>query len=321
MANDRISRAASAAEQLCGALWEAVHEEMRAGRSLEVVALTDRIAEVCRSVSAVANAAGASLSPDAGTPSSAAMSSSATPAVDLERSLSGTGPKVYEPSGDTGRASGVDPLAGASRGDSPANAEDWRRDRRRSGELHIDGAPVVDTPAALVDEHEGAATPIAIRDVRGAEGSSWAESIGRRLDRYADDRVPFAVLLIEVLDAERLRVAEGPAEAHRMIREVEGAIVEQLRPADALLREADGRYWLIAPQTEVSVAGALAQRIASAARRAGSHRGAPLQVSIGVALCPDHGADVATLIAHADIDLYAAQAEGRRFGEDERPPI
>lgn len=270
MDEDRISRAANAAEQLCSALWEAVHEEIQAGKALEVVALTDRIAEVCRSVSAAAGTAG----------------SGAGRAAERGR------PEVDE-----------------ERPQAPADA-------RFDGPLGMG-----DRPAALIDEHEGAATPIAIRDVRVAEGTAWAEAIGRRLERYGDDRVPFAVLLIEVLDLERLRVAMGPGEAHRQIREVEGAIVEQLRPADALLRESDGRYWLIAPQTDGTVAGALAQRIASATRRATSHRGVPLEVSLGIALCPEHGVDAAALTAHADIDLYAAEAEGRRLRVDDDRPI
>lgn len=310
MDDDRISRAASAAEQLCGALWEAVHEEMRAGRALEVVALTDRIAEVCRSVSAVANAGGAPPRGEQGQRQSEGLSGRpSSPSTGFElrhaRGAAGNGEPVL---GGESRAGGTSPRNGPRAEGAPIEAE-------------IDGPfDLGDRPAALVDEHEGVATPIAIRDVRGAEGTAWADAIGRRLDRYADDRVPFAVLLVEVLDLERLRVAEGPGEAHRQIREVEGAIVEQLRPADALLREADGRYWLIAPQTEGAVAAALAQRIASAARRSASHRGASLQVSLGIALCPDDGVDAATLIAHADVDLFAAQAEGRRFGaEDDRP--
>jgi len=317
MDGDRISRAASAAERLCAVLWEAVHEEMRMGRPLEVAALTDRIAEVCRSVSVVANAGGGG--PRQGTASESERHLGDGPAAGSRSPLGAASVVGSEPLAGAAPEAGYDSLADAE----PRPDREARLDAAHAGERRVHEAPSVgDRPAALVDEHEGVATPIAIRDVRGSDGTAWAEAIRRRLDRYADDRVPFAVLLIEALDVERLRVAQGPAEAHRQIREVEGAIVEQLRPADALLRESDGRYWLVAPQTDGTVAGALAQRICSASRRAASHRGAPLEVSIGVALCPDHGTDAAALIAHADIDLYAAQAEGRRLGrEDDRPPI
>ncbi len=82
-------------------------------------------------------------------------------------------------------------------------------------------------PAILVDECEQAlgdrsraATPqIEIRDVRGEEGpAAWIGSIGRRLERYEQDGSPFAVLLVELVDVERLqsgraRGGDVPAES------------------------------------------------------------------------------------------------------------
>jgi len=44
-----------------------------------------------------------------------------------------------------------------------------------------------------------------------------------------------------------------------------------------------------------------------------SHRGVPLAVTIGSAVCPDDGTDAAALAARADVGLYAARAAGRTF--------
>lgn len=171
-----------------------------------------------------------------------------------------------------------------------------------------------DAPALIVDEQSEAlsATPIAIRDARQSpDGATpWGTVVQRRLDRHLVDRECFAVLLVELLDAERLRMAQSPSDASRQIRDVEAAMVAKLRPADALVRETDGRYWLIAPDTDAAAARALAGAMATAARRSASHRGAPLGVAIGIALCPEHGIEAASLLGHAEVDLYAAEAGG-----------
>lgn len=275
---------------------------------MQVARLTDRLAEVCASISAIAHAGGGA--PDR--PAAAGRASGAG------------GPEGAPQAPAYDRAEG-----GSSRDDALQQAPEGRRG---AGPARIEGRPAI-----LVDEHEGAeagrgdveahrhgpATSIEIRDVRGLERHAWIETIQRRLDRYAEDRERFAVLLIEVLDADRLRLAQAPADSYRQLRDVESAIVEQLRPADALLRESDGRYWLIAPQTDEGSARVLAERIANAVRRSASHRVAPLDVAAGIAVCPEHGLDASSLAGHADVDLYAAQSSRRSVSDrgDHLPPI
>jgi GGDEF domain-containing protein len=175
--------------------------------------------------------------------------------------------------------------------------------------------------AVIVDEHEEpAGPPIAIRDARRAPDTPWASAVERRLDRYLTDRERFAVLLVELVDGERLRLAQSPTDAERQIREIESAMVEQLRPADSLVREADGRYWLLAPDTDSAEARMLASRIAAAARRCASHRGVPMEVAVGVALCPEHGLESGALLGHAEVDLYAAQARGGVLSDPDADP-
>jgi GGDEF domain-containing protein len=141
--------------------------------------------------------------------------------------------------------------------------------------------------------------------------SQWIAAIERRLERHERDRQPFAVLLIELVDIERLRHAELPGEVARMMGSVETALSGELRPADSLMRESPGRYWLLAPETDSTVARALAERLARAVRVTNSHRGAPLEVAVGIAICPLDGNQAAALAARADIALYAARAAGR----------
>jgi diguanylate cyclase (GGDEF)-like protein len=163
------------------------------------------------------------------------------------------------------------------------------------------------------------AGPLSLRDTRGrsgrferGDGGSWQAAIGRRLERYEREAVPFAVLLIEADGIERLLAAETGRDVAIAIEAVERAISDELRPADTLARESLGRYWLLAPDTNEPGARALAERVAGAVRQRASHRGAPLSVSIGVVVCPDDGADVDRLAERAEERLFGAQASGQQ---------
>ncbi len=144
----------------------------------------------------------------------------------------------------------------------------------------------------------------------GGEGSI-AQAIEASLERHTADGLPFAVLLVEVPDVERLAQAEPPAELVRMLEAVERAVGPELRPSDTLVREGRGRWWLTASRTNAPGARTLAERLARTVRTVASHRGVPLDLAVGIAVCPADGRDVETLVAHADVGLYAARAAGR----------
>jgi GGDEF domain-containing protein len=281
---ERTSRAAEAAQQLCAALWEALHEQLRAGDAQQAAMLADRIAETSRSLSALAllapQDAGGGDAPPRRTSSFEAHASEAhTSQAHARPGLDGI---------DVERDAIVAPACAAA---------------------------IVDERSELVSE------PIAIRDVRRShQDTPWGIAVQRRLDRYLSDRERFAVMLLELLDAERLRLAQSPLDAQRQVREIESTMVQQLRPADTLVREADGRYWLLAPDTDAATARLLASRIAAAARQGASHRSVPLEVAVGIALCPEHGLDVGALLGHAEVDLYAAQAIGRTLSDPDPDP-
>jgi GGDEF domain-containing protein len=139
----------------------------------------------------------------------------------------------------------------------------------------------------------------------------WIVSIERRLERYSQDRQAFALLLLELADAQRLRHAELPGEVARLTSLVEVGLSGQLRPADSLVRETPGRYWLLAPQTDRASAQTLARELTEAVSRAASHRGAPLRLAVGIAVCPEDALSASELLARAEVALYEAHAGGR----------
>jgi GGDEF domain-containing protein len=148
-------------------------------------------------------------------------------------------------------------------------------------------------------EHE--TSSLRVHDVR----TDWRAAAARLL---ADGR-GFALLALEVDDAARLLAADSEAAAAALAR-AQDAVRGELRPGDVLGREGNGRMWVVAAELGSSGGRALAERLADAVAAAGTVRGAPLAVSIGIAAAPADGTDADALAAHADEALFAARATG-----------
>lgn len=159
---------------------------------------------------------------------------------------------------------------------------------------------------------EPAAEVVALRERhdRRAEQGSWEAAVERRLERHAHDGSPFALLAVEADGLERLLAAQADGEVDQLLEALERALAAELRPADQLLRETPGRYWVTAPDTGPAVGRLLAERLAEAATAAASHRGVALTVSIGVATCPEDGEDAEALSGKADRAMFQARAAG-----------
>jgi GGDEF domain-containing protein len=168
---------------------------------------------------------------------------------------------------------------------------------RRSSDA--DAAP---TPAPVVEDGGGFHARVA----------PWTAAVERRLERYARDGLPFAVMCLEVADLDRLVAAERDGDVALALEAAEAAVAAQLRPADVLVRERPGRYWLVAPDTDGDAARSLAHLLAAAVAGVRGHRGVPLETAVGVASCPGDGHDAATLEGRAEEGLFAARAAGLR---------
>jgi hypothetical protein len=165
----------------------------------------------------------------------------------------------------------------------------------------------------------GSAFPgIEIRDERREQGPApWIAAIARQLESYERDGLPFAVLLAEFRDIERLRLETPPAELVALCGALERVLAAELRGAESrehahwtgsLTRQRPGRCWLLAPESDRRSARARADRLARALPSAVGHRTPPIEVLFGIAVCPQDGRQAATLAAHADIDLHAARS-------------
>ena len=276
--------AAAAAEALRGVLWEELVRELRAPAARQLGDAGDRLAHVCAAALAATLEAIEDAEHDEASPEEAFL-------------------VTASPSDWAGPA-------GAGRG--AVIVDERAPSQRHPARADLAGAPPEAPPQA-----------IEIRDQRGGEGpAAWIGAIGSRLEAFRLDGLPFAVLLAEITNLERLRAEEGAGEADRLARSVERLLAAELgapspHTADAgrgpatITCERPGRYWLLAPRADRIGADELAERLAVAAASIRTARGRSAALAIGTASCPQDGREAAALAAHADVGLYAARAASR----------
>jgi GGDEF domain-containing protein len=333
---ERLVRAARAAQALSETLWEELHEELAEPAQRRVAELSQRLVDVSASVALLAwpPPSGEPAEPAGRQAPSASTQSRSPGAVQIrdEAPISHGGfaspehpspehPSFEPASSEPSRQGGEGPP-----GESPSRRESSPvRESPLRVVLVDELAPatqVQEPPSAPPEPGARALQEIEIRDERhedahlepaqdGQEPSAWIGAIERRLERHERDRAPFAVLLVELADVERLRHAELPGEMSRLTGSVEAALSGELGPADSLTRESPGRYWLLAAETDALGSRELVERLASAVRSAVDHRRVPLEVAVGIALCPGDGDRAAELASRAEIALYAARASGK----------
>ena len=348
--------AIQAVEALRGVLWEALLEELRDPPARLVADLADRLAYVCAtalSATIVALAAEqAAMASDSDLADSAEEGSEAgnaagdsrgpvlvderdeRPVARPARVPQASAPAEVEPPPvrpfpwETAPFSSPEPSRTA---DAPISR--YPGDAAAAGGARIglgDSARAGDRARRLRAEPE-----IEIRDARGEGGpAAWIGSIGGRLEQFKRDGLPFAVLLVDLFDLERMGHAALPEELSAVTAEIEAALARELgiihgadtdlrpvhaqggpvgsgRPVGSLTRERAGRYWLLAPQTDGLATRMLAERLVRSLRAVVRRHGMALPFAIGTAVCPEDGRDAAVLAAHADLGACDARSAGR----------
>jgi GGDEF domain-containing protein len=140
-------------------------------------------------------------------------------------------------------------------------------------------------------------------------GPPWLAAISRRLERREQDGLPFAVFVVEVDDLDRLLAAQTGREVALALETAERGLTAELAPADLVVRERLGRWWLTSPDRDGDGARDLGTRVAAAIARA-RLGGVPLAASIGLAVCPADGETLDALAGRADEGMFAARAAG-----------
>ena len=323
---------AAGVEALRAVTWRALRAELRDPVPELVADLADRLAYVCARVTEASLSTPLSDAPGRSGPLAEALSSVA-PVGDPSRVEPGAPrpegirafvpvPTAQEPEPEASQSNGDEPLAPPPAGvqvvDLPARPADLDPLTSLAEELAaapptgVAGAPSHD---AMYAPAADAPTVTRLRrvdttweDVADA-APPWLAAISKRLERRVVDGRPFAVFVVEVDDLDRLLASQTGREVAIALETAERGLTAELAPADLVVRERLGRWWLTSPDRDPAAARDLGTRVATAISRAqlGS---APLSVSIGVAVCPGDGESLEALAGRADEGMFAARAAG-----------
>jgi GGDEF domain-containing protein len=138
----------------------------------------------------------------------------------------------------------------------------------------------------------------------------WIGALRDEIVRAGRARSPLSLLLVELDEAERMIAVEPRGEASATFGRFAQAVRMALRRTDVLACETESRAWIIARDTGRVGAQALGSRIVTAVPAEHSWRGAPLTVSVGLAVLGEDGHNAATLIDAAEQMRFAAEASG-----------
>ncbi|HET6869216.1 MAG TPA: hypothetical protein VFH80_25120 [Solirubrobacteraceae bacterium] len=143
-----------------------------------------------------------------------------------------------------------------------------------------------------------------------ARDALWIGALRDEIMRAGRASLPLSLLLVELDEAERLVAVEPGGEAGATFGRFAQAVRMTVRRRDVLACETDSRAWIIARDTGRAGAQALGSRIASHIPAEESWSGAPLTVSVGLAVLGEDGYNAAALIDAAEQMRFAAEASG-----------
>lgn len=125
---------------------------------------------------------------------------------------------------------------------------------------------------------------------------------------------PLSLLMLDIDHFKAINDDHGHPVGDAVLRQFSAAIRQCLRREDVFARLGGEEFCALLPNTPLTGATQLAERIRMAVEEltieAGSHR-LSLQVSLGVASLGEHGSEWPDLVRQADAALYAAKRAGR----------
>jgi GGDEF domain-containing protein len=145
---------------------------------------------------------------------------------------------------------------------------------------------------------------------RAVGDALWIGALRDEIVRAAQARSPLSLLLVELEEAERMLASESRGGATATFGRFAQAVRIAVRNRDVLACETDSRAWIIARDTGRAGAQALGARIVTVVPSQEAWRGAPLTVSVGLAVLGEDGHNAAALIEAAEQTRFAAEASG-----------
>lgn len=117
-----------------------------------------------------------------------------------------------------------------------------------------------------------------------------------------------AVLMLDLDGFKSVNDTRGHAAGDALLVEVARRLRSSVRLTDVVARVGGDEFAILMPDADLGVVQSVAERITEAMRESPVAGEVTVGTSIGVALHPRHGADMATLLGAADAAMYAAKA-------------
>jgi diguanylate cyclase (GGDEF)-like protein len=134
----------------------------------------------------------------------------------------------------------------------------------------------------------------------------------RRARRYGSS---VAALFLDLDDFKQVNDAHGHLVGSHVLMEMAAVILSSIRDTDAVARYGGDEFVIVLPDTEIELAGTVAERIRSKILRHSFNGGRNLKLSLtasfGVAAFPQHASSPQQLIACADRAMYEAKAASK----------
>ena len=134
----------------------------------------------------------------------------------------------------------------------------------------------------------------------------------RRARRYGSI---VAALFLDLDDFKQVNDAHGHLAGSHVLMEMAAVILSSIRDTDAVARYGGDEFVIVLPDTQIELAGTVAERIRDKISRHPFHAGRNLKLSLtasfGVAAFPIHASSPQQLIASADTAMYEAKAANK----------
>ena len=134
----------------------------------------------------------------------------------------------------------------------------------------------------------------------------------RRARRYGSI---VAALFLDLDDFKQVNDAHGHLAGSHVLMEMAAVILSSIRDTDAVARYGGDEFVIVLPDTQIELAGTVAERIREKISRHRFHAGRNLKLSLtasfGVAAFPMHASSPQQLIAAADTAMYEAKAANK----------
>ena len=142
----------------------------------------------------------------------------------------------------------------------------------------------------------------------------WLELMGtQRLLEAARTHEPIAVIVFDLDHFKKINDQYGHMVGDAVLQQAAETVRQEIRTADIFARIGGEEFCLMMPQTEISTASIIAERMRAAIAALPFAKWPGLQVTASFGVSPVHGgeATLAAAIARADQALYEAKQRGR----------